>query len=61
MRMDRSEWFLAIIAYMLATLVFTLEADEVDIVILPVLAVLVGLPIYVVVYHLNERAQQSNE
>lgn len=52
--MDRSEWFLAIIAYMLATLVFTLEADDVDIVILPVLAVLVGLPIYVVVHLVSE-------
>lgn len=61
MCMDRSEWLLAIIAYMLATLVFTLEVDDVDIVVLPVLAVLVGLPIYVVVHLMSEYRDRPTE
>ena len=59
--MDRSEWFLAIIAYMLAVLIFTLEADNVDLAIIPILAVLFGLPIYVVAHLLNGYLDRSGQ
>ncbi|SER66321.1 hypothetical protein SAMN04489841_4238 [Natrinema salaciae] len=60
--MDRTEYFLAIITFLLASIVYVIgDGDTPSIIVLPVLVLLYGTPIYRLIASMSDLSQGSDQ